>query len=125
MMTKEQALVEVGLAAKLLARTSHMDLSADVVLVLSNSLKKSLHDLWKLRAGASDEFNMIVNFIQTALSDPEINTLSDLQCRALYEAIRLHLKPDATGDDVQTVNDILSTTGLDPLRAFAGWREEE
>jgi len=88
------------------------------------NLYENLRELWRLRRSQSDEWKMILNFLQCALSKEVFEEFTVEQCRKLQIAIEKHLTPSAGEEDIQAVIDLLENASLDPFKPFAGFRDD-
>ena len=86
-------------------------------------LKITLRELWRKRDICGDDWRMVLNFLQTALAEEIPESLSAQKCLAVQAVVHNHLRIAAGQEDVEKTIDLLSNSGLDPWKAFAGFRE--
>jgi len=86
-------------------------------------LKSSLREMWQLRSLRSDEWGMVLNFLQIALAEEVLEGFDASKCDAIRVIIEKHLSPAANREDVDSCLEILEEVGLDPWKMMASYRE--
>lgn len=100
------------------ARQDKVDLGLAAMELLDD-----LRELWQRRSLRSEEWGMVLNFLQIALAGEVFEEFDAKRCRAVRSVIERHLTLAATQDDVDACIDLLESADLDPWKPMAGFRE--
>jgi hypothetical protein len=86
-------------------------------------LMGNLRGMWDLRSLRSDEWTMVLNFLQTALAGEVLEGFDAAKSHAIHEVVEKHLSLAADQEDVDSCIELLEGVGLDPLKVMAAYRE--
>lgn len=82
-----------------------------------------LREMWKLRNLRSDEWGMVLNYLQAALAAEVLEDFDATRSQAIRSIIERHLGPATNQDDVDSCLSLLEEVGLDPLKVMVAYRE--
>jgi len=84
------------------------------------TLMDNLHDLWKLRKVREEEWQAILNFLQSALVQEEFEKYTLNQCVVIRKTIENYLSKGSVNDtEIERAVTILREGGFDPFRGIS------
>jgi hypothetical protein len=85
--------------------------------------RRYLRELWNLRDHRSEDWAMIINFLQIALADEVFESFETAKYLALQTIAKSHIREACDVDDIESSLTLLEGAGLDPWKNMAAFRE--
>ena len=83
-------------------------------------LQDNLHELWQMRWLREDQWQTVLNFLQSALTQVEFENFNYNQCRAIERIIENYLFQGAIGDnETEEALVVLRQADFDPWRGIS------
>ncbi|MBW8003457.1 MAG: hypothetical protein FVQ80_15825 [Planctomycetes bacterium] len=111
--------------ADALASAKHMiqAVNTDEVMDLASAgidLLDNLYRLWRMRTLREDQWQTVLNFLQSALTHVEFENLNHNQCRAIERIIENYLSQGAISEsEIEDAVEVLQQVDLDPWRGIS------